>query len=1442
MKANAVNNTPKDIRFVFSGIQVTYINGALAYISDGNEGALIYKSNIGNVLSVGQIINGTLNTKLQGYFGDAELTEFDATNLTITDGTVPVQTKSLATDNLTTANISMVVDLGLLTYDATNVAFKDDNNNSIKYNNKFNVSNLPTLENGAQYNVKGLLISYSNALNIAPRSEDDITVPATTKSAAETKWVANSKTVRMGDETTGWWSTESDGAKSFSSTNEDVATINATTGAITLVAPGTTTLKFSTAESDDYFAGPEVSMVLTVKAALPTGGLEFTWVAGEKGYTNAQEVTTATENDDPVTIVFAQGEGSNAPKYYTSGSAVRSYAQNTLAVSSNTDDYLLYEVEIKFESASDNKLEGNGLSVSGTTGTWSGVAEALAFSVTNASGNQARIVSINAVYAPGTVTELAIADINLKTTDDEKALNITKNVDATIVYSGINTNVATISDNKVTPVGVGSTTVTARIEKGSNYTAAETTFTISVAEKQIPAMSFPQNEYNANLGTPFTAPTLTKPDGVSVKYSSNNAAVSVDENTGAITLNAEGTAVITATSVVNEDYAEGTASYTLNVTDPNKDYFTATAIGVQSTQYDDWTLATFGSGVTYKGNSAKNGDNIQIRASSNTQDKSGIVATTTKGYVRSVEVATITAERDLDVYGSNDAYSGPADLYGDAKGTLIGTLNTTTKSLNITDNYKYIGLRSRSGAIQLSDITIHWEAVTFQQYTVTYEAGVATGDPVEVADIEEGTTIQLQDNPYTYAGHVFVGWSDGNDVYEAGDDYTVNGDVTLTAQWAQQFNVTYNPGDAGGDPIVRTVAAGAYNLEAGNIFTYAGHAFDGWLKDETKYNANDSYPISENVAFTAQWVEAVDPVTVTFDATIDISDQTTSITKNGITITSSKFDNNEEGKYYYQCYASSAMTVSSEVGNITNIELTCTAEETAKYGPGNWEFAGYSYNSYNGSWAGSAETVEFGTAGQQVRMTQIAVTYIPNGNTPKQPAGLSYTQTSYSIAQNEGFTAPTLNNPNNLVVTYSGNNDAVATVNEETGAITLGEATGIVTITASAAAQGNYNAGTASYTLTVNAPVVIDELTGTWELVTDASQLVAGKKVIIASVPDEGAAVTMSTTQAANNRIGLAGATVSEGVISAQNGTAVFTIEEGEVENTIAFKSSSDEYLYAASSEKNYIRSQETNDDNGSWIVSISEGVATIVAQGENTHKLMRYNPNSGNPIFSCYATNSTTGTLVALYMLEEDTPEPPVVNYTEVRNELTEGWYYTMCLDKAVTAVKAGSIWKVLSKAANGNDVILEEAELPLAAGRPYIFRATETALQVVYTGAAVGAPVNDETNNGLVGSFSQVKLDKDIHTNYIIYNNALYFVNSDNVYVGANRAYLNMGGVPNYEPQQGNAPRRRVVMTVHGEQNATGCENLNASETPVKMIIDGQMYILRGEKLYDATGKLVK
>jgi hypothetical protein len=212
--------------------------------------------------------------------------------------------------------------------------------------------------------------------------------------------------------------------------------------------------------------------------------------------------------------------------------------------------------------------------------------------------------------------------------------------------------------------------------------------------------------------------------------------------------------------------------------------------------------------------------------------------------------------------------------------------------------------------------------------------------------------------------------------------------------------------------------------------------------------------------------------------------------------------------------------------------------------------------------------------------------------------------------------------------------------------------------------------------------------------------------------------------------------------------------------------------------------------------------------------------------------------TAVAIY--KKVAPEPPTPSYTTVRTGLNAGDYYTMCLDKAVTAVQGGSIWRVVSKADGSSDIILEEVTGNLDAGRPYIFYATAADLEVAYTGDAVGAPIT-EGNNGLVGSFEKVELAQSPNT-YIIYNNALYFVNSANVFVGAYRAYLNMLAVPDYNPANLAPGRRRVTMAAHGPQTATGIEDLNASEKPMKMMINGQIFILRGEKMFDTTGRLVK
>ncbi len=78
-------------------------------------------------------------------------------------------------------------------------------------------------------------------------------------------------------------------------------------------------------------------------------------------------------------------------------------------------------------------------------------------------------------------------------------------------------------------------------------------------------LSFPKEAYNATVGTPFEAPVLSGAQTTVTYTSSNTAAATVNESTGAITLVAAGTTTITATAAANETYKKGTASYELTV-------------------------------------------------------------------------------------------------------------------------------------------------------------------------------------------------------------------------------------------------------------------------------------------------------------------------------------------------------------------------------------------------------------------------------------------------------------------------------------------------------------------------------------------------------------------------------------------------------------------------------------------------------------------------------------------------------------------------------------------------------------------------------------------------------------------------------------------------------------------------------------------------------------
>ncbi len=409
-------------------------------------------------------------------------------------------------------------------------------------------------------------------------------------------------------------------------------------------------------------------------------------------------------------------------------------------------------------------------------------------------------------------------------------------------------------------------------------------------------------------------------------------------------------------------------------------------------------------------------------------------------------------------------------------------------------------------------------------------------------------------------------------------------------------------------------------------------------------------------------------------------------------------------------------------------------------------------------------------------------------------------------------------------------------------------ASGDITISASSANLGTFAATltisddasqaeskVVHLSLTVNEVVVPETPVSTTSQWVAATEIADGMEVLI--VGEENGTFYAMSADRGNNR-GVVAGTIEEGVFTPGANTMAFTLvaQDG---GTYALRASNGKYLYAGGTgNNNWLNTKAYDgelDANAKWNIDLAN--STIIATSSNRNE-MRFNKSNNPKIISCYQSSSTYPT-VALYV-----PKPaPAPEYEAVRTELTPNAYYTMCLERAVTDVRGGSIWRVLSKAQNTSDIILEEVDGTLDAGRPYIFFATADKLEVVYEGAAVGAPITTG-NNGLVGSFTKEPIAQAA-TNYIIYNNALYFVNSDKVYVGAHRAYLDMTGVPAYsnEPQQGNAPRRRVTMAVYGEQVATGMESIQPSEiSNQKVLINGQLFILRGEKMYDATGRLVK
>ena len=154
-----------------------------------------------------------------------------------------------------------------------------------------------------------------------------------------------------------------------------------------------------------------------------------------------------------------------------------------------------------------------------------------------------------------------------------------------------------------------------------------------------------------------------------------------------------------------------------NPTTKHTDVLNNAFTGVSGTSYTDWENQSTGdTSIVYSGQSAGGNSSIQLRSKNS---NSGVITSknTSGKLAKSITVkfeSHTGSTGQVDIYGKETAYSSPTDLYGNNKGTKLGSIvndgsnDDATYTVEFDEAYPYIALRSNDGAIYLDEVQIEW--------------------------------------------------------------------------------------------------------------------------------------------------------------------------------------------------------------------------------------------------------------------------------------------------------------------------------------------------------------------------------------------------------------------------------------------------------------------------------------------------------------------------------------------------------------------------------------------------------------------------------------------------------------------------------------------------------------------------------------------------------------
>ncbi len=783
----------------------------------------------------------------------------------------------------------------------------------------------------------------------------------------------------------------------YTSTNTAVATVSGNT--VTIVAPGTTNILANQAGNGSYNAAPEVSQALTVDPKNLT-------VSG------AAVITKAYDGTDAATLTGA-----------------------TLVGVVGSDDVT---------------VSGNGTFTSVNAGTSIPVTAALVLGGTNASyytlsqpvltGN---IDKADQVLAFGTIPAKSTidADFSPGATSATSAVN-------PITYSSSNTAVATIVNDMVHIVGVGTTVITATQAANENYNTASADQTLNVIEAKFTigrlvvarvgsgsaalnnaATPIYLDEYNTDGTTGFSLPLPTATSGNTTRILESGSATSE----GQLNLSADGQYLTLGGYDATPGLAGVNSAASINrvVARVNSNAAVATTV---------LTSTTHGSGfrsvVTSDGSRYWTGGN-GVGITSVAHQGNTTVATPTTISTTSTNIRTVS------IFNGNLYYTtgsgGTAGLYQVGTGLPVTTGQTSVNKILNTDAYAY-QMINRGGsnwncylaAATATPPGIYKYVSTDNGATWTALGTVTiTGGAFSIAAKENAGAIDV----YATTGSTIVKFSD-----TAAFDATITGTpVTFaTAGTNKAFRgIAFAPGVIA--PVI-TNAALSVNADLNTAFTYTITANNS----ATSYDVTglpDGVTINTTTGVITGAPEHAGTFNVTISATNSAGSDTKTlvinVAKGNQTINFAALPDKQTGD------ADFALTATSATSAINPITYTSSNTAVATVTGNTVHIVGAGLTTITAQQAGNADYNAAADVPQDLHVTSATLTdqtitfdTLPAKVYGDAPFNLTATSTS------------------GLTVTYSSSNTAVATVSGNTVTIV---GVGTTSITASQSGDSTYN-------------------------------------------------------------------------------------------------------------------------------------------------------------------------------------------------------------------------------------------------------------------------------------------------------------------------------------------------------------------------------------------------